>query len=217
MSRKHEIIDAIVSGGLLPLFFHPSPESSTEVVKAIYDAGVRVVEYTNRGEAALDNFISLKKMNLPGMYLGIGTIRNAADAELFIAAGADFIISPGLSEDVFSVARARDILYIPGCMTPSEIMRAESLGASMVKLFPGNVLGAKYVSAIKELFPSISFMPTGGVDTTKENIKEWFDAGVAAVGMGSKLLSKTIIDEKKYSAITSQTKEIVTLIATVRK
>lgn len=220
MSKREEIKEAIFSAGLLPLFFHPSEEISAGVLSALYEAGVRAVEYTNRGEEALNVFTKLKSLaagEMPGMYLGIGTVKNAPAAELYAAAGADFIISPGLADDVFRVAGFHQLLHIPGCMTPSEIMRAEALGADMVKLFPGNVLGPGYVSAIRELFPRMSFMPTGGVDTSRENISDWFTAGVAGVGMGSKLLSKKIMQEKNYAAITTLTKSVLRTIAEVRE
>ena len=219
MNKQQQIIGTITSTGLLPLFFHPSPEVSTAVLKALYDAGVRAVEYTNRGAEALDNFTRLKKISateFPGMYLGIGTIKHAASAKAFIAAGADFIISPGISEEVIGVAKAHDLLWMPGCMTPTEIMYAERLDAKVVKLFPGNMLGPAFVSAIRELFPNVLFMPTGGVDTTEENLREWFSSGVAAVGMGSKLLTPAILRDKSYAAITAAASKIIERIASVR-
>ena len=134
---------------------------------------------------------------LQGMYLGIGTIKNAGQAQAFIDAGADYIISPGLVEDAAEVADKNNLLWVPGCMTPTEIIRAEQLGAKFVKLFPGNILGSAFLQAIKELFPDILFMPTGGVDLDKDNIAGWFKAGVAAVGMGSKLISKPLLEAKR--------------------
>ena len=133
---------------------------------------------------------------LQGMYLGIGTIKNAEMAQTFIDAGADYLICPGLIEEVAEVADKINMLWVPGCMTPSEIIRAENMGAKMIKLFPGNILGPAFMSSIKELFPQLAFMPTGGVDLDKENIAGWFKAGVCAVGMGSKLVSKSLLEQK---------------------
>src|SRR4051794_21489235 len=181
MNKQQDIISEIISKGLLPLYFHSSENISIGVMKALYNAGIRAVEYTNRGEAALSNFKSVRQVcntEMPGMYLGIGTIKNASAAKAFITAGADFIISPGLTEEVAEVVQQENVLWMPGCMTPTEIMRAESLGVKMVKLFPGSVLGAAFVSAVKEVFPGMLFMPTGGVDTTQENLSAWFTAGV---------------------------------------
>ncbi|MBA4168573.1 MAG: bifunctional 4-hydroxy-2-oxoglutarate aldolase/2-dehydro-3-deoxy-phosphogluconate aldolase [Chitinophagaceae bacterium] len=220
MNNHQQIISAISLKGLLPLYFHSSGEVSAGILKALYNAGIEAVEYTNRGEEALVNFTKLKtlaKSEMPGMHMGIGTIKDERAAKSFIDAGADFIISPGISEEVIEMAKAHGILWIPGCMTPTEIMRAEKLGASVVKLFPGNVLGPSYVAAIKDLFPMISFMPTGGVDTTQENLHEWFSSGVMAVGMGSKLLSKQIMKDKNYNDITSLTADTLKTIAAVRK
>jgi 2-dehydro-3-deoxyphosphogluconate aldolase/(4S)-4-hydroxy-2-oxoglutarate aldolase len=189
-------------------------------LKALYKAGIRAVEYTNRGEAALVNFKAMKQVcdaEMQDMYLGIGTIKNAAAANAFIAAGADFLISPGIAEDIAEVAQQENILWMPGCMTPSEIMRAEALEVKMVKLFPGNVLGAAFVSTVKDVFPGMLFMPTGGVDTTIENLAAWFAAGVSAVGMGSKLLSKKVIEEENYTGISQLTANALQTIAAIRK
>ena len=151
------------------------------------------------------------------MQLGAGTIRNKIEATEFINEGADFIVSPGVTHDVASLADKNDILWIPGCMTPTEIDEAERNGASLVKIFPGNILGPGFVSAIKELFPNLLFMPTGGVEVDKENLQGWFKAGVVAVGMGSKLVSKKLMEEKNYTAIEKMTKEVLDLIGTIKK
>lgn len=188
-------------------------------MKALYHAGIRTVEYTNRGEAALNNFKKLRSVvdaEMPGMYLGIGTIKDGAMAQTFIDAGADYIICPGLVESVAEVADRHGILWVPGCMTPSEIIKAETLGAKMVKLFPGNILGPGFMSAIKELFPNLLFMPTGGVELDRGNIESWLKAGVCAVGMGSKLVSKDVMENKKYAELTASTKEALDIIRSIR-
>lgn len=219
MSKKQEILTLIPQQGILPLYFYKDTEVTLEVLSALYRAGVKTVEYTNRGEAALKNFKEMRKMvdtELKGMYLGVGTIKNRDAAQAFVDAGADYLISPGLVEDAVEVADKNDLLWVPGCMTPTEIIKAEQLGAKFVKLFPGNLLGPDFMSAIKELFPGILFMPTGGVDTTKENIGGWFKAGVCAVGMGSKLISKALLEAKDYAKIESLTKEVLTTINEIR-
>src|SRR5215216_617051 len=205
MDKKAEVLALIPKQGMLPLFFNKDTEVSINILKALYNAGIRTVEYTNRGEAALQNFGKMRQVcdtELKGMYLGVGTIKNADTAKAFIEAGADYIISPGLVEDAAQVAEAQNLLWVPGCMTPSEIIKAEQLGAKMIKLFPGNILGPGFMSAIKELFPGLLFMPTGGVELDKGNISGWFKAGVCAVGMGSKLITKQALDNKDYEGIT---------------
>ena len=204
MDKKDTLLKLIPEQGILPLYFYKDPEVSLEVLKALYRAGIRTVEYTNRGEAALQNFKKMRELcdtELKDMYLGIGTIKNGEMAQTFIDAGADFIICPGLVEDVAKVADENNLLWVPGCMTPTEIIRAETLGAKMIKLFPGNILGPEFMSAIKTLFPDLLFMPTGGVDLDKENISRWLKAGVCAVGMGSKLVSKDLLEQKNYAKI----------------
>ena len=219
MDKKTEILKLIPEQGVLPLFFYKDTQVSIEVLKALYSAGIRTVEYTNRGEAALQNFKEMRKVcdsELKGMYLGVGTIKNADSAKAFIDAGTDYIISPGLVEDAVKVADASNMLWVPGCMTPSEIIRAEQLGAKLVKLFPGNILGPSFLSAIKEIFPNLLFMPTGGVEAEKENLSGWFKAGVCAVGMGSKLITKASLENRDYEGIRKGTEKSLELIREVR-
>jgi 2-dehydro-3-deoxyphosphogluconate aldolase/(4S)-4-hydroxy-2-oxoglutarate aldolase len=219
MDKKAELLALIPKQGMLPLFFNKDTEVSINILKALYNAGIRTVEYTNRGEAALQNFGKMRQVcdtELKGMYLGVGTIKNADAAKAFINAGADYIISPGLVEDAAQVAEAQGMLWVPGCMTPTEIIKAEQMGAKMIKLFPGNILGTGFLSAIKELFPNLLFMPTGGVDVERENLSGWFKAGVCGVGMGSKLISKQLMEAKDYAKIEQMTKEVLTTIQSVR-
>jgi 2-dehydro-3-deoxyphosphogluconate aldolase/(4S)-4-hydroxy-2-oxoglutarate aldolase len=220
MSKTQQITDAIVKQGMLPLYFNSSEEVSLDVLKAIYRAGVKAVEYTNRGDAALANFkkmVALRNAEMPGLLLGVGTIKNMQHANDYMAAGADFLVSPGFVPDVAAYSVSNDIFYAPGCMTPSEIISAENAGIKFIKLFPGNMLGPEFLTTIKDIFPKLLFMPTGGVDTTKENIEGWFKAGVCAVGMGSKLISKKLMEAKDYGTVESETKKVLELIASIKK
>lgn len=217
---NQQIIDAITTQGMLPLYYHDDAIVTLEVAKALYAAGVRVIEYTNRGEAALNNFKHLlahRDAQMPGMLLGIGTIKTVDHAKTFLEAGADFIICPGMIPAVAKIVHDAGKLWVPGCMTSTEIMMAEQTGAKFVKLFPGNLLGPGFVSAIKDLFPGTAFMPTGGVELDAANIKSWFDAGVKAVGMGSKLITKQVLEEKDYATITTQTKQVLNILQTIKR
>lgn len=219
MEKKQVILELIPRQGILPLYFYKDTTVSIEVLKALYEAGIRAVEYTNRGEAALQNFKEMRKVcdtELKGMYLGIGTIKNGEMAQTFIDAGTDYLICPGLVDAVAEVADRNNMLWVPGCMTPSEIIKAETLGAKMIKLFPGNILGPGFMSAIKELFPHLLFMPTGGVEMEKENIAGWFKAGVCAVGMGSKLITKQLLEAKDYAAIATATQQVLATIQSIK-
>jgi 2-dehydro-3-deoxyphosphogluconate aldolase/(4S)-4-hydroxy-2-oxoglutarate aldolase len=219
MSKTQQIADAIVKQGMLPLYFNSSEEVSLDVLKAIYRAGVKAVEYTNRGDAALANFkkmVALRNAEMPGLLLGVGTIKNMQQATDYMAAGADFLVSPGFVPDVAAYCVSNDIFYAPGCMTPSEIIAAENAGIRFIKLFPGNMLGPEFLTTIKDIFPKLLFMPTGGVDTTKENIEGWFKAGVCAVGMGSKLISKKLMEAKDYGTVESETKKVLELIGSIK-
>jgi len=219
MPDKKLVSDKIVQQGILPLYFNSDENVSVEILKAIYRAGVRAVEYTNRGEAALSNFkklVDVKSKELPDMLLGIGTIKTLQQAESYTSIGADFLVSPGFVPEVVDFANSKNIFYAPGCMTPSEIIAAENKGISFIKLFPGNLLGPEFLSSIKEIFPKLLFMPTGGVDTTKENLEAWFKSGVCAVGMGSKLISKKLMEQKDYAVIEKNTKEVLDLIRKIK-
>lgn len=219
MSKIQNISDAIVKQGILPLYFNADEQVTLDILKSIYKAGIRAVEYTNRGEAALQNFskmVELRNAEMPDLLLGIGTIKNVEQAKNFLNAGADFFISPGFVPEVAKFLIDQDLFYSPGCMTPSEIIAAENAGVTFIKLFPGNMLGPDFLSGIKDIFPNLLFMPTGGVDTSLENISGWYKAGVSAVGMGSKLISKNLMAEKDYATIESETKKVLELIADVK-
>ena len=218
--NKQGIIEAIIKQGMLPLYYHEDAEATLEFAKSLYKAGIRVLEYTNRGDNAIDNFkllIQERDKNMPDLLLGIGTIKTTADSNNFLNAGADFIVCPVIVPAVADIVNKAGKLWIPGCMTVTEIAIAEEAGATIVKLFPGNILGTEFVSAIKDIFPKLLFMPTGGVDTTKENIEGWFKAGVSAVGVGSKLISKKLMEAKDYNTIELETKKVLELIQTLKK
>ena len=220
MSKSQKAIDAVVAQGILPLYFNPDETVSIEILRAIHKAGIKAVEYTNRGEAAFNNFkkmVAVRNQEMPDMLLGIGTIKNLQQAKDYLSAGADFMVSPGFVAEVAAFAISNDVFYAPGCMTPSEIIAAENAGVKFIKLFPGNMLGPEFLSSIKEIFPKLLFMPTGGVDTTRESIEAWYKAGVCAVGMGSKLISKKLMEAKDYATIESASRDVLALIQSVKK
>ncbi len=220
MKNIQQVTDTIIQQGILPLYFNSDETISVEVLKAIYKAGIKAVEYTHRGDTALNNFkalVQLRNLEMPDLLLGIGTIKNLNQAKEYLQAGADFIISPGFVPEIASYTLSNDIFYGPGCMTPTEIIAAENAGVKFIKLFPGNMLGPDFLSGIKDIFPNLRFMPTGGVDTTRGNIEGWFKAGVSAVGMGSKLISKQLMADKDYATIEAETKTVLSLIQTIKK
>ncbi|WP_345949844.1 bifunctional 4-hydroxy-2-oxoglutarate aldolase/2-dehydro-3-deoxy-phosphogluconate aldolase [Mucilaginibacter sp. PAMB04274] len=219
MKSKQEVLDSIIAQGMLPLFFYADAQVSVEITRTLYKAGVRVFEYTNRGAAALDNFKQLKELQqneMPDLHLGIGTIKSADEADAFINAGADFLVSPIVNPEVAKMAHDRNMLWIPGCMTPTEIYTAQCNDAALIKLFPANILGPSFLSSIKELFRDQLFMPTGGVEMEAENIATWFKAGVCAVGMGSKLISKQVLEGKQYDQLYTDTQKALELVQTSR-
>jgi 2-dehydro-3-deoxyphosphogluconate aldolase/(4S)-4-hydroxy-2-oxoglutarate aldolase len=218
MKLKKAVLNCILTQGMLPLFFYEDAEVSLQIVRTLYKAGIRVLEYTNRGKQALENFKVIKKAQqkeMPDLLLGIGTIKNVSEAETFIDLGADFIVSPIINPEVAKIASKYKLLWIPGCMTPSEIYLAQKNGADLIKIFPANILGPAFISSIKELFPGQLFIPTGGVELNVENISAWFHAGVCAVGMGSKLISKDVLDKKMYDQLYEDTVKAIELVQAV--
>lgn len=193
MKKEMNPLKVIQDYPVIPVYYNEDAQTCIEVLKASYAGGIRVFEFTNRGQNAPQNFKALldyRNEHLTDMQLGIGTIKTVAQAEAYIKLGADFIVSPIVREDLAKIAALNNILWVPGCMTPTEINLAEELGAPLVKLFPGDTLGIGFLKAIKPLFPNLKFMPTGGVDVNKENIDNWLNAGVTALGFGSKLFQK---------------------------
>ncbi|MFS2185063.1 bifunctional 4-hydroxy-2-oxoglutarate aldolase/2-dehydro-3-deoxy-phosphogluconate aldolase [Mucilaginibacter sp. Mucisp84] len=220
MSKKNIVLDAILKQGTLPLFFYKDPEVSLQITRTLYKAGIRVFEYTNRGAAALENFEVLKQAlangEMPGLELGIGTIKSVQEAEAFIAAGADFIVSPIVNPEVGKLAAQHNLLWIPGCMTPTEIYTAQQNEAALIKIFPANILGPEFVSSIRDLFAGQLFIPTGGVDLNHDSISTWFKAGVCAVGMGSKLISKSVLENREYDKLYNDTLKLLEIVQTIK-
>ncbi|MCF7567083.1 bifunctional 4-hydroxy-2-oxoglutarate aldolase/2-dehydro-3-deoxy-phosphogluconate aldolase [Sabulilitoribacter arenilitoris] len=215
-----EVAQVMKDTGLVPLFFNSDIEKSKKVLKACYDGGARLLEFTARGDFALDVFSELTKYaiaELPGMIMGVGSVTDAAAASLYMQNGANFIVTPVLREDIAIVCNRRKVLWSPGCGSLTEIARAEELGCEIVKLFPGGIYGPDFVKAIKGPCQWTSIMPTGGVSPTRENLAGWFNAGVTCVGMGSKLIAKDANGNFDYEKIESMTREALSIIKDLRK
>jgi len=207
--------------GMIPVFYHANPETAKQVLKACYDGGVRVFEFTNRGDFAHEVFAELNKWaakELPDMIMGVGSVVDAGTASLYIQLGTNFVVSPVLKEEMAIVCNRRKIAWSPGCGSLNDISRAEELGAEIVKIFPGSSVGGpKFVAAVKGPCPWTSIMPTGGVEPTMENLKAWFDAGVTCVGMGSNLFPKDVLAAKDWGKITELCQNALEIIRKVRK
>ena len=203
--------------GMVPVFYHSDLETSKQVLKACYEGGVRVFEFTNRGDFAHEIFGELNKWaakECPEMILGIGSVVDAGTASLFLQLGANFVVGPLLNPDIFKVCNRRQVAYIPGCGSVSEVGSAQELGAEVVKIFPaGDVGGPSFVKNLTAPMPWSNIMVTGGVEPTEENLTKWFKAGVTCVGMGSNLFPKEIIAAKDWSRITQMCKMALEIIA----
>lgn len=207
MTKKSriEVYKTILETGIVPVFYHADIDTAKQVVSACYEGGIRAFEFTNRGDFAHEVFTELVKwgeQNTPKMVFGVGSIVDAPTASYYLQIGASFIVGPLLNPDIFKVCNRRQVAYIPGCATASEIGLAQELGAEIVKIFPGGTVGgSSFVKNIKAPMPWTKFMVTGGVAPTKESLRSWFEAGVSAVGMGSKLIPKKEIEAKNWKGI----------------
>ncbi len=205
--------------GLVPLFYTDDIQLGKKVLKACYDGGARLLEFTNRGDFAHEIFSELNKYalkELDGMVLGVGSVTDVGTASLYMQLGANFVITPVLREDIALVCNRRKVLWSAGCGSLTEIAKAEELGAEIVKLFPGEIYGADFVKAIKGPCPWTSIMPTGGVLPTKENLSAWFNAGVSCVGMGSKLITKEILKSGNFKQMKHQVANTLNIIKELR-
>lgn len=214
-----EVAQVMKDTGMVPLFYHKDIETCKKVLKACYNGGARLMEFTARGDFAHEVFGDLVKYainELPGMIMGVGSVTDAAAASQFMALGANFIVTPVLREDIAIVCNRRKVLWSPGCGTLTEIAKAEELGCEIVKLFPGDIYGPQFVKGIKGPQPWTSIMPTGGVSPTRENLEGWFNAGVTCVGMGSKLMAKDAEGNFDYAKIEDITKDAMAIIKSLK-
>jgi 2-dehydro-3-deoxyphosphogluconate aldolase/(4S)-4-hydroxy-2-oxoglutarate aldolase len=207
--------------GMVPVFYNKDLDICKKVLKACYDGGAEIFEFTNRGDRAhivFEGLITWAEKELPEMVLGVGSVVDAPTASMYIQLGASFIVSPILNEDMARVCNRRKIAWIPGCGSLSEISRAEELGAEVVKIFPASQVGGPaFVKAVLGPCPWSSIMPTGGVAPTEENLRSWFNAGVHCVGMGSQLMVKDDDGTFNYAAITLKTREALDIIQSLRR
>lgn len=214
-----EVFNEMERTGMVPLFYHKDVALGKEVLKACYDGGARVLEFTNRGDYAHEVFRELNlyaEKELPEMILGVGSVTDAAAASLYMQLGANFVVTPVFREDIAISCNRKKVLWSPGCGTLTEIARAEELGCELVKLFPGDIYGANFVKGIKGPCPWTNIMPTGGVSPTEENLSAWFNAGVTCVGMGSQLISRDKLANRDFAGLTKLTKEALAIIEKVR-
>ena len=211
----------MAEAGMIPVFFHKDVEVCKKVLEACYKGGIRLFEFTNRGDFAHVVFEQLNKFaekEFPEMILGTGSVVDAPTAVLYMQLGSNFIVSPILNPEMAYVCNRRKVLWSPGCGSASEIGRAEELGAEIVKIFPGaQVGGPKFVSAVKGPMPWTQIMPTGGVEPTEANLTEWFKAGAVCCGMGSQLIKSDLIKAGNFKQIEEDIKVAIALAKKLRE
>lgn len=217
--NKLQVMSALRETGMVPVFYHADLEIAKKVLKACYDGGVRAFEFTNRGDFAQEVFGELVKYanrELPGMILGIGSVVDPGTAAMYLQLGANFVVGPLFNPEVAPICNRRLVPYCPGCGSVSEVGKAQEMGCDICKVFPGDVLGPKFVKGLRAPMPWSNIMVTGGVKPEKENLKGWFDAGVTCVGMGSNLFPKEMIAAGDWAGITALCKSALEIIKEVR-
>ncbi len=206
--------------GLVPVYYQSDPDVAIQIARACVTAGATVLEFTNRGDRAVEVFGRLAEFRdaqQPDLVLGVGSVVDAPTAALYIAAGADFVVGPVLDEDTAVLCNTRKIPYCPGCGSASEVHRAHRLGVEICKVFPGGCVGGPaFVKSIKGPMPWTDIMPTGGVSPTEENLTEWLAAGAACIGMGSKLITQALVQQKKFDQLTSDVRQTLERIQRIR-
>ncbi|MDH6308549.1 2-dehydro-3-deoxyphosphogluconate aldolase/(4S)-4-hydroxy-2-oxoglutarate aldolase [Dysgonomonas sp. PFB1-18] len=214
-----QVCSVMAETGMVPVFYHNDCETAKQVVKACYEGGVRAFEFTNRGDFAHEIFGELVKWSAkecPDMILGIGSVVDAGTASLYLQVGANFVVGPLLNPDIFKVCNRRQVAYVPGCGSVSEVGYAQELGAEVVKVFPGDVVGPGFVKGLKAPMPWSNIMVTGGVTPAEDNLSKWFSAGANCVGMGSNLFPKDVIAAKEWGKITQMCKDTLDIIKKLR-
>lgn len=214
------VLNTVLDAGMVPLFYHSNLETAQQITAALYNGGTRVLEFTNRGDFAIEVFAALYKHCIkahPDLIIGVGSVEDAPTAGLYLAHGANFVVGPVFNEEVARLCNRRKVAYFPGCGTLNEIAGAEEWGVEIVKAFPGESVGGPgFVKAILGPRPWTRIMPTGGVTTEEENLRAWFKAGVACVGMGSNLVRSDWVKTGNFQAIEDLTRTTLDLIRTIR-
>jgi len=215
------VLAALMDQGVIPVFYHKDPDICIKVIEACSAGGAKCIEFTNRGDYASHTFLDVARhfdKADPSVIMGVGSIVDAPTAGIYIANGAKFVVGPILNADVARVCNRRKIAYSPGCGSASEISYAEELGCEIVKVFPGTQVGGpEFVRSVLGPMPWTRIMPTGGVDPDEASVKAWFSAGIVAAGMGSKLITKDMLEAQDYKGIETKVRETVALIKKYKK
>ena len=214
------VLSALMTQGVIPVFYHPDAEVCIQVIQACANGGAKCIEFTNRGDFAAHVFYEVTRhfrQADPSVIMGVGSIVDAPTAGLYLANGARFVVSPLINAEVARLCNRRGIPYSPGCGSVTEIGDAQELGCEIVKMFPGSSVGGpEFVQNVMGPMPWTRIMPTGGVEPTEESLRKWFAAGIVACGMGSRLISKDLLDAGDYKGIEDKVRQTVQTIQTIR-
>lgn len=218
--EKKAVLKKINQTGIIPEFYHDDPEVCKNVLKACYEAGIRVIEYLDNAPRIQENYIALKKYvqkDLPDLYFGIGNVKEQDMARRALDFNADFVVSSIVNTEVGQLCNERNVLWIPGCATPTEINLARNAGATLIKIFPAETLGVSFVRSVKRIFPALQFMPSGGVYPNAASIIPWMESGVSAVNMGYQLISEEMLALNDFSYLQAHLRKLLKTVKQWRK
>jgi 2-dehydro-3-deoxyphosphogluconate aldolase/(4S)-4-hydroxy-2-oxoglutarate aldolase len=212
--EKTATLERIRDVGLIAVLRGPSEEATVRTVEALVAGGVRGVEITYSTPNAARVARALDRQFGEAIVLGMGTLTEPAQAQEAQDAGARFLVSPVCDESLARAMVATGLAVMVGALTPTEVHRAHRLGADMVKVFPGSLVGPGYIRALRGPFPHLAYVPTGGVSVS--NVAEWFAAGVVAVGAGGELCPGPAMAAGRFDEITQRAREFVAAVDKAR-
>ncbi|HVR75295.1 MAG TPA: bifunctional 4-hydroxy-2-oxoglutarate aldolase/2-dehydro-3-deoxy-phosphogluconate aldolase [Planctomycetota bacterium] len=218
--QRLEVLQTILGDGLVPVFHHRDPDVAMDVARAVQQGGARLLEFTHRSDMAhrvFEDLVTRAASEVPEIVLGVGSISDPYTAALYVAAGASFVVGPVLNPEVARLCNRRKIAYIPGCGSATEVAAAEELGSEIVKVFPGDSVGGPgFVKAILGPSPWSRLMPTGGVEATRESVETWIRAGAAALGIGSSLITKDLLEKRDIPGLRKRVGDVLGWIREAR-
>lgn len=220
MNNHDTVKELILKQGFLPLYFYKNTETNKKILDLVYSKGVRIIEFALRGEGMLEvlkDLVAYKNEKYPDFYIGVGTVKSPEDVLEVAKLDIAFISSPGMDPAIGKVAEENNAIWMPGCMTITEIMMAERNGAKVIKLCPAALLTSSFLVGVKDIFPNLSFIPMGGIEPHRNEIGPWFDAGAIAVSIGSRLLGKTLLDNQAYEVIETRLAQLISMINSMKK
>lgn len=209
-----ELVQRITDDGLIAVIRADAADRAIRISRALHQGGVRVLEIAMTTPGGLDAIRAVKEEFASDAVVGAGTVLTSRTAQAVVDAGADFVFAPNTDVNVIETVKSLDRPVVPGALTPTEVATAVAAGADMIKLFPGNVFGPRYIRDLRGPYPGVRITPTGGVSL--ENVGEWFEAGAVAVGVGTAMIRKDLVGEGRWQELSDHAAKFVEAVRRAR-